>query len=349
MLKTLLISAVLVAPTMTMADTNDKGTTKKYKKYSFALIADAPYGDQNVTAFESLVNDVNQDRGVHFVMHGGDIKSGSQTCSNDRLNARFELYQQFNKPFIYTPGDNEWTDCHRTNNGSYNPLERLDYLRQLFFANPDFSTGGKKMRVIAQSRDEGFEQYVENAMFYRAGVVFSTVHVVGSNNNLRPWSGIDSNDSFNNPRADRLAEFESRENASIAWLNKIFEQATNKNAKGVFILIHADPQFAVNFDQEGRAGFNRFLETLSQLTLAFKKPVLLAHGDSHIYFVDKPKLVPWYADGSVLDSSTKQTFVPNLTRVQTFGDSPQHWLKITIEPSLDDLFLIQPQVVNANL
>ena len=29
-------------------------------------------------------------------------------------------------PVIYTPGDNEWTDCHRVNNGGYNPLERLD-------------------------------------------------------------------------------------------------------------------------------------------------------------------------------------------------------------------------------
>ena len=34
---------------------------------------------------------------------------------------------------IYVPGDNEWTDCHRANNGGYDPLERLAFLRAMFY------------------------------------------------------------------------------------------------------------------------------------------------------------------------------------------------------------------------
>ncbi len=319
------------------------------KKFSFAVIADAPYGDENVGKFDNLIKEVNHDKSIKFVMHGGDIKSGGAECTDERLQARFDQYQKFNTPFIFTPGDNEWTDCHRTSNGAYNPLERLDFLRALFYPNPGFTTGGRQMRVLTQGDDKGFEKFVENTLFKRAGVIFSSIHVVGSNNNLRPWSGIDNEDSFENPRPDRLQEFMEREEASIAWLQKTFKAAKKRHARGVFILIHANPQFNVNFTEENRAGFNRFLDTLFALTKAYGKPVVLAHGDSHVYFTDRPKLVPWYADGNTLSGDEPQEFIPNLVRFQTFGDTPQHWIKVTIDPRVKDLFVIEPQVVEANL
>ena len=34
---------------------------------------------------------------------------------------------------MITPGDNDWTDCDRASNGSFNSLERLDHERQVFF------------------------------------------------------------------------------------------------------------------------------------------------------------------------------------------------------------------------
>jgi len=45
-------------------------------------------------------------------------------------------------------GDNEWTDCHRPNNGGYNPLERLAKVRATFFPSPG--------RTLGQHQDEGF-------------------------------------------------------------------------------------------------------------------------------------------------------------------------------------------------
>ena len=45
---------------------------------------------------------------------------------------RFDLFNEFRAPFIFVPGDNEWTDCHRANNGGYDPLERLERLWTMF-------------------------------------------------------------------------------------------------------------------------------------------------------------------------------------------------------------------------
>ena len=96
---------------------------------------------------------------------------------------------QFNAsihPLIYTPGDNEWTDCHDaqgTKGG--NPLERLARLRSLFFADEQ-SLGRRKVTLTRQSRssDPVFAKYRENVRWDHGGVTFVTIHVVGSNNGL---------------------------------------------------------------------------------------------------------------------------------------------------------------------
>jgi len=37
-------------------------------------------------------------------------------CSDETFYQRKELFETFEAPF-FVPGDNEWTDCHRQNNG----------------------------------------------------------------------------------------------------------------------------------------------------------------------------------------------------------------------------------------
>ena len=47
----------------------------------------------------------------------------------------FNLFAQFEDPLVYTPGDNEWTDCHETKEFSSGaPLNELAAVRSLFFA-----------------------------------------------------------------------------------------------------------------------------------------------------------------------------------------------------------------------
>jgi len=97
---------------------------------------------------------------VRAVLHAGDIKNGSSLCSDERFLALRTLYDTFKDPFVYTPGDNEWTDCHRAAAGGYLPTERLAKVRELFFPTPGTTTiGGRALRVASQP------ELVENSLW----------------------------------------------------------------------------------------------------------------------------------------------------------------------------------------
>jgi hypothetical protein len=51
---------------------------------------------------------------------------------------------------VFTPGDNDWTDCDRPANGGFSSLERLNYERLVFFNTP-FSLGRRRMRQEVQT------------------------------------------------------------------------------------------------------------------------------------------------------------------------------------------------------
>jgi hypothetical protein len=93
--------------------------------------------DAQIANFPNVIGQINADRDVRLVMHAGDIKSGSSLCSDSYFSLIRSDFDQFADPLVYTPGDNEWTDCHRANNGAYNPLERLTAVRTLFFRDED--------------------------------------------------------------------------------------------------------------------------------------------------------------------------------------------------------------------
>jgi hypothetical protein len=297
--------------------------------FAFALIGDMPYGAAREAPFVRLVTEVNRDNDVDFVMHAGDIKAGSEQCDDDLIRHRFGMYQTFQRPFIFTPGDNEWTDCHRVNNGQYNPLERLDFLRSLFFPQVGQTTGGHVRPVRSQGGGGAYSEFVENVMFQKQGVMFATVHVVGSNNGLEPWVGIDQTDSCTTPRADRIAEFERREEAALAWLDEVFAAAAG--TKGLFLLIQANPDNLPSDPQNCPSGFNAFLKHLETRAQQYAKPVVLAHGDDHFFFVDQPLT-------NVLFS-----------RVQTYGEGLVHWVKVRVDPKSSGVFSIEQKIVKSNL
>jgi hypothetical protein len=296
--------------------------------FAFALIGDMPYGAVRETPFTRLVAEINRDNDVDFVMHAGDIKAGSERCDDTLITHRFGLYQAFQRPFVYTPGDNEWTDCHRVNNGKHNPLERLAFLRSVFFPEVGKTTGGKVRPVRSQADGGAYPEFVENVMFQRQSVMFATVHVVGSNNDLEPWVGIDPTDSCTAPRSERIAEFERRQSASLAWLDEVFAAAAG--TKGVFLLIQANPYNLPSDPLLCPGGFTVFLDRLATLAQQYAKPVVLAHGDDHFFFVDQP--------------------LPNLlfSRVQTYGERLVHWVKVHVDPKSSGVFIIEQKIVKSN-
>lgn len=154
------------------------------KPLTVAVIGDVPYGVEQEASVGSLVDAINTDPHVRLAVHLGDIKSGSTTCTDERFSAALATFESFKDPVVYTPGDNEWTDCHRVNNGGYNPLERLDAVRATFFAEPGSLLGGRPATVDYQP------ELVENVRWIESRVAFATLHVIGSNNGLSAWTGI---------------------------------------------------------------------------------------------------------------------------------------------------------------
>jgi hypothetical protein len=306
-------------------------------RFSFALIGDTPYGSGPNSSgdeekFDRVIDDINRDPHVAWVAHSGDIKTGSSFDTDELIRARFALYQRFNMPFLYTPGDNEWTDAHRPKEGMYNPLERLAFVRQVFFPTVGWSTGARPMPVRSQAQDPGFATFVENSMWVRSGVVFASLHVVGSNDDLDPWTGIGNVGVV----PAQQAEFDARRAANLAWIDKAFALAAEIGAKGLFLFQQADPNFEVAKGDPIRKVFDPLLDKILAKTVAFGKPVLFAHGDSHFYKTDKPALD---AAGHLIE---------NFTRVENFGDANVHWVKITVDPDSRSVFQVEPVVIAAN-
>jgi hypothetical protein len=299
----------------------DGGGDRGHGRFTFALIGDVPYGAEGEEKFPSLLADINADRTLAFVVHDGDFKNGSSLCSDAVFYNRLDLFNAFAAPLIYVPGDNEWTDCHRANNGAYDPLERLAFLRTVFFPT-DQSLGRKTLTLTRQSTSPGYSLYRENVRWALHDVLFVGLHVVGSNNNLG-----------RTPVAD--AEYAARNTANLAWLSESFALAADRGYRGVMLIIQANPGFELAAAQ--RTGFNDFLALLEAETLSFGKPVVLVHGDSHYFRMDKP-----------LAGRVSRRRIEHFTRLETFGENDNHWVHVTVEPGSANVFRFDPRIVAAN-
>ncbi len=308
------ILTVLAGCTSTRPPAADAG-------FAFALIGDVPYAERDLVRFDRLTDAVNADASLAWILHAGDIKTGGTPCSDAYLAGRLFLLQRFTLPLILTPGDNEWTDCHRPTAGGFLPLERLAALRAMFFSEPGMSLGARRMAVTTQATEPAFVEFPENVRWVREGIVFAAMHVVGSLNASAPFEGRTADD-------DREAE--RRMAAAIVWLRAAFEQARAIDSPGVFLMIHANP----GFENRARTPYARFLDVLEEETIAFGKPVILAHGDSHYFRVDKP-----------LMQTGRPRRVANFTRVETFGASDVHWLRIRVVPDDPAVFFVEPHLI----
>src|SRR3954447_23034171 len=171
------VSAALAVAASTLA-TAATADPDPRSRYTFAVIGDVPYGADQIAAFPGWIQQINADPDVRSVVHLGDIKNGSRVCSDAYFDLIRSDFDTFEDPLVYTPGDNEWTDCHRANNGAYNPLERLAVVRSLFFP-----VAGETLRRHPK-RVDSEPALIENVRWVEARVAFATLHVIGSNNGL---------------------------------------------------------------------------------------------------------------------------------------------------------------------
>ena len=198
----------------------------RQQAFSFGVIGDIPYGDAEIAKFPARIQDINADSTLKFVTHVGDIKNGSSVCSDEYFAYIRSQFDTFEHPLVFTPGDNEWVDCHRTNNGAYNPLERLDKLREVFFDEP-----GKTLGATMPVKTQENLGLPENVRFTQNRVAFSVVNVQGSNNSLLPWGGLGET----TPTPEQLAEVRHRTDAVLDQIRATFTDAERRNDRAVAV------------------------------------------------------------------------------------------------------------------
>ncbi len=290
-------------------------------RFSFAIVGDAPYNSFEETVFTGMLQEIDRED-LAFVVHVGDIKSGASPCSDELYEQRKNLFQASRHAFILVPGDNDWTDCHRKAAGGYDPLERLDRLRQVFYADT-MSLGQDRIRLERQSDDPdtaaAFRAYRENVRWIAGGVLFIGLNIPGSNDNFGRTPQMD-------------AEHAQRGRANAAWLAQGFELAKKKDYAAVFMFIQANPDFDLSYLRRlNRAdGYAAFKKELLAQTLAFGKPVVLVHGDTHRYRVDQP----------LYDPATLKR-VEQFTRIESFGSPFVDWIKVGVDPAAPKLLAIR--------
>lgn len=287
--------------------------------FSFAVIGDAPYNAREELEFDAMLGRLGAEP-LAFVVHVGDFKAGGGSPCTDALYAdRKARLDASRHALVLTPGDNDWTDCRRESNGKGDPLERLARLRKVFFAD-GWSLGRERLPLARQeacAERQGVScrcpGLPENRLWTKNGVVFATVHAIGSNDNL----GFD---------AANDAERRCRALANAAWLDGAFRMAAAQGQRGLAIVTHVNPW------SEKSGVHDDLVARVAAGAKALGKPVLFIHGDTHFYQSDRP-----FRDA---DGRT----VANLRRVEVFGSPIVGWVRVSVDPNDPALFSVSPQL-----
>jgi hypothetical protein len=350
--RSLFVSAVALVSAGAALTTTPTSASAAGATFNFAYVGDMPYGQtatapavaDNVPAImNAWVNDLNADPNIQFTAHSGDAKSGSDTCADANVDNIYGYFNSLSKPFWYTPGDNDWTDCHRNNNGAFNPLERLSHLRTKYFSTPTQTAAGLAHLTVnsqASSSVTADQEFVENTWFHRDCVTFGDVHSVTSANGLlKPITitGGTSSNFVDTPtgQADRDAEVARRSSANINWVDTIFNAATANNSEGVFLMMQAEPTVLAlqpgglpSSEVSAADEYAPLRAKILARAATFGKPVVIAHGDQHNYTVTQ-----------------NYGGQPNITRIENFGSNAtaavagaRHWIEVKAECGTTHLF-----------
>jgi hypothetical protein len=350
---TVLIATTL-APIIVAEGHDDRREDDEREGYAIGLWGDLPYSDvQALTGVPNLIADMNR-QSLRFTVHDGDLKGGNgtpgsvtpTTCVDALYTQAQGFFDSLRAPAILTPGDNDWTDCDRPSNGGFSSLERLDHERAVFFSDTK-SLGQRRIHMEVQTDplclgEAGAVPCVENRRWHSGGVTYVTLNIQGSCNNLC--------DTAPDP-----AEWAARNAANIAWLRDTFLAAKHRNSAAVMIISQANPGWhpfendasprnpvtLVQLDAKPD-GFRDYLLALRAEVIAFARPVVYVHGDTHTFRIDKP----------LFDAQGRR--LENFTRLETFGDNAANgtndvnWVKVLVDVHSREVFAFQPQIVPAN-
>lgn len=296
--------------------------------FSFAVVGDAPYNAAEERAFEAMIERMNREP-LAFVLHVGDFK-GPGPCTDEIFQRRRAQLDRSEHALVYTPGDNEWTDCRGADMGRGDALEALARLRETFFASrrtlgrKPFVTDAQDLCAASEAPGCPCAMYPENRFWSRGGVRFVTLHVVGSNDNVGFGAASDE-------------EARCRRAASLQWLERAARAAEHSETVAFVVAMQANPferplPTRRDLVDTPPAVYRDLLRRIEALPRRLRKPVLLIHGDSHTQRVDTPFRDP-------LGNA-----IPGITRLEAFGSPFVGWVKVDVDPDHPEVFRFEPKL-----
>ena len=268
---------------------------------AFALIGDLPYFALEIPMLGRIFDSLDED--IAFVIHAGDLKGSWESCDDALLAERHALLERSPVPLFFTPGDNEWADCHHSRAGGFDPLERLVALRGLFFARPE-ALGGKSLAPERQA-DVAPGGPPENLRWRAGGVLFATINLPGSRN---------AREVEKRHPGSRAA----RERWNEVWLRETYAIAERDGLRAVVVIGQANPHFGRSAGAH-YAGFQRLLKGLSA---GFAGHTLFLHGDTHRHSVER--------------------LGERLLRVESHGSPFSNlWVRIEVDPGAPEPFRVR--------
>ena len=350
---------------------------KKNKNFEFAATGDFDYANPLAPGYldswqhtqtVNIIHDINKSA-AKFTLGVGDSGNSSPKTQEYIDIKKREVFDLFERPFITTLGDNDWSQTRSVTPPFFTQLETLQASRVTYFSD-NKSLGKKKFKVV---RQKGFP---ENQRFMYRDIVFATFHTVGEYDQIMPLDGVPSQDVID-------AEYIKRRDANLRWISKTFACAKSKHAKGIVFCTQADhwyrdtltPTFYNGYvnqykkkpiDTVATSNFQPYYELFRQECLAFGKvefedvfvsqavgyqprpvggkPVLVIYGDSHRFTMDSPMVYPPGGFAGENQSGQWDAFqawdMPNYLELQVLGSPRQGWAKIKVDFDDPQLFSI---------
>ena len=355
--RSLVIFAVLfgAAATATLWAQSDDGGRPGERRaaYAIGLWGDLPYsptaGDRRRA--EPDRRHERAEAGVHGARRRPQGGRGAR-CDDDDLYAdALGYFNALEAPAMFTPGDNDWTDCDRPTDGGFNSLERLDYERRLFFSTP-FSLGQHRMRQevqtaplclgvsgpVAVRREPPLDdrrRHVRDAE--RPGLVQQPLRHGARSRPSSRRATPPTSPGCRRPSTQANGASDSAAVMLISQANPGWDRSRSRRARRCATRGRSS-------QTDGQPdGFDDSSPRCATEVIAFRKPVAYVHGDSHYFRIDKP----------FLDAPGRR--LENFTRVETFGDNQAngnndvHWVKVARRrPHSREVFAFQPQIVPGN-
>jgi hypothetical protein len=106
----LLVSALAFFILLTLSAMQQR-SIEKDGEFSFSVMGDVPRTEEEKTILTDQILHHNARSTAQFMIHVGDIKSGSDPCDEQVYKDVAAQLLMLDVPTFIVPGDNEWNDC----------------------------------------------------------------------------------------------------------------------------------------------------------------------------------------------------------------------------------------------